>query len=215
MRIRLIIVRRPKRATDFFKQGVTETSDMDPTVYRLKVTLRGSRPPIWRRLEVRADVTLFQLHQILQVVMGWTDSHLHQFRRGATNYGQSDPEFGMRRESERRVRLNDVLRNPKDRMVYEYDFGDGWEHDIVLEVNALSPAVGPTPRVVAGKGACPPEDVGGIGRYYGFLEALRNPKHPEHQDMLEWCGGHFDPNAFELDEINTYFRSRRRRRTDA
>ena len=78
---------------------------MDATAYRLKVTLRGSRPAIWRRLEVDPDVTLIRLHQILQVVMGWTDSHLHQYRRGSTYYGQSDPEFGMRRENERRIRL--------------------------------------------------------------------------------------------------------------
>jgi hypothetical protein len=177
---------------------------MDSNVFRLKVTLRGSRPSIWRRLEVRADVTLFRLHQILQIVMGWTDSHLHQFRRGTTYYGQPDPEFGMDREDERRVRLSEVLRRAKDRMVYEYDFGDGWEHDVVLEASGSAGAVYPQVRVLAGKGACPPEDVGGIGGYYGFLEAIRNPKHPEHRDMLEW-GGRFDPDAFEIDEINRYF----------
>lgn len=188
---------------------------MDPTMYRLKVTLRGSRPPIWRRLEVRGDTTLFQLHQILQVVMGWTDSHLHQFRRGTTYYGEPDPEFGEPRENERRVRLSEVLRKPRDRMVYEYDFGDGWEHDVVRESDASKTAGGSHPRVVAGQGACPPEDVGGLGGYYGFLEAIRNPKHPEHHDMLEWCGKHFDPDAFDLDGINACFRSRRRRRKDA
>ena len=90
---------------------------MDATVYRLKVTLQGSRPPIWRRMEVAADITFFQLHRVLQLVMGWTDSHLHQFRRGPTCYGQSDPEFGMHRENERRIRLNEVLRRPRERMV--------------------------------------------------------------------------------------------------
>lgn len=108
---------------------------MDARTYRLTVTLRGSRPAIWRRVEVDADVTLLQLHEILQVVMGWTDSHLHQFRRGSTLYGQSDPELGMHRENERRIRLREVLRKPKDRMIHEYDFGDGWEHDIVVEAS--------------------------------------------------------------------------------
>jgi hypothetical protein len=188
---------------------------MDSKVYRLKVTLRGSRPSIWRRLEVDADVTLLRFHQILQVVMGWTDSHLHQFRRGSTYYGESDLEFGMHRENERRIRLNDVLRKPKDRMVYEYDFGDGWEHDIVLETAGAGAAVRPLVQVLAGRGACPPEDVGGIGGYYGFLEAIRNPKHPEHREMLEWCGSHFDPDGFEIDKINRYFQKRPRRRKDA
>ena len=189
-------------------------TSVDSKTYRLKVTLRGSRPVIWRRVEVDARVTLFQLHQILQIVMGWTDSHLHQFRRGSTYYGESDPEFGMDRENERRARLREVLRRPKDRMVYEYDFGDGWEHDIVLE--AIGPATGEKlpVRVLAGKCACPPEDVGGLGGYYRFLEAIQNPKHPEHREMLEW-GGDFDPDAFEIAAINKYFQKRPRERRDA
>jgi len=194
---------------------VDEEKQMEATVYRLKVSLRGSRPPIWRRVEVPADVTLFQLHGILQRVMGWTDSHLHQFRRGSTYYGQSDPEFGMPREDERRIRLNDVLRRPRERMVYEYDFGDGWEHDVVLEAAGSDTAVEPRVRVLAGKGACPPEDVGGIGGYYGFLEAIANTKHPEHRDMLDWCGGHFDPATYDIDRINAYFQKRPRRQKRA
>ena len=185
---------------------------MQPTIYRLKVTLRGSRPPIWRRIEVPANVTLLQLHEILQFAMGWTDSHLHLFRRGSTQYGRPDPEFEMQCEDERQVRVNDVLKKPKDRMVYEYDFGDGWEHDVVLESPKSSVSVGPKVRVVAGKGACPPEDVGGIGGYYAFVKAVKDPKHSEHQDMIEWCGEAFDPDAFDLDEVNNYFRRRTRRR---
>ena len=187
---------------------------VDSKIYRLKVTLRGSRPAIWRRVEVDAALTLFQLHGILQIVMGWTDSHLHQFRRGSTYYGEPDPEIGMDRENERRARLREVLRKPKDRMVYEYDFGDGWEHDVVLEAIGEAGGAKPPVRVLAGKGACPPEDVGGIGGYYQFLEAVQNPKHPEHRDMLEW-GGRFDPDAFEIDEINKYFQKRSRRRRNA
>ena len=180
--------------------------------YRLKVTLRGSRPPIWRRLEVPADVTLFELHRILQAVMGWTDSHLHQFWKGSTCYGTSDPEFGLRRENERKVRLNEVLRKPRDRMVYEYDFGDGWEHDVVLEaIGAEAPADGAV-RVLAGKRACPPEDVGGIYGYAHFLDVIRNPAHPEHGELLDWCGGGFDAEAFDLDAVNERFAPRPRRR---
>ena len=187
---------------------------VDSRVYRLKVTLRGSRPSIWRRVEVDAAVTLFQLHGILQIVMGWTDSHLHQFRRGATYYGQPDPEVGMERENERRIQLRQVLRRPKDRMVYEYDFGDGWEHEVVLEAIGEGGGERPPTRVLAGKGACPPEDVGGIGGYSRFLETIHNPKDPEHRDMLEW-GGRFDPEAFAIDEVNKYFEKRSRKRRNA
>lgn len=183
--------------------------------YQLKVTLRGSRPPVWRRFEAPGDVPLYQLHRILQIVMGWTDSHLHQFRRGKVLYGESDPEFGVRRQNERKVRLQDVLREAKDRMVYEYDFGDGWEHEVVLErVTSPRPGV-QCPRVLAGRGACSPEDVGGVWGYYEFLEAIGNPKHPDHENMVAWCGGAFDPDAFDVDEINRFLRAKGRRRSDA
>lgn len=171
-------------------------------IFRIKVTLRGSKPPIWRRFEVPADVTLHQLHRILQVVMGWTDSHLHQFQRGSVYYGQSDPEFGVRRVSERKTHLRDVLRKPRARMRYEYDFGDGWEHEFVLEAVTSASAENRQPRVLEARGACPPEDVGGIWGYYGFLEAMGNPNHPDHRDMMGWWGGPFDPEAFDLEGVN-------------
>lgn len=132
-------------------------------IYQLKVTLRGSRPPIWRRILVLGDITLYQLHRIIQVVMAWTESHLHQFRRGNIDYGASDPEFGVKRQNERRVRPYEVLQKPKDRMGYEYDFGDGWEHDVLLEEICSPRRAARYPQVLAGKRACPPEDVGGIG----------------------------------------------------
>lgn len=181
-------------------------------VYTLKVTLRGSRPPIWRRFEVPGEVTLLKLHEILQAVMGWTDSHLHQFRRGDVLYGESDPEWGIRRQSERRVRLSDVLREPKDRLLYEYDFGDGWEHDVILEGITPREAGVRYPHVLAGRRAGPPEDVGGIWGYHDFLEAIRDPKHPEHQDMLEWGGSDYDPDEFDVDEVNGYFHHQARKR---
>ena len=171
-------------------------------LYRMKITLRGSKPAIWRRFEVPAEVTLYQLHHILQVVMGWTDSHFHQFRRGNECYGPSDPEFASERVNERKVRLREVLRKTKDRMVYEYDFGDGWEHDLLLEaIGSVSPG-SQMVKVLKGQGACPPEDVGGIGGYYDFLEAVSDRKHPSHRHMLEWCDGPFDTEAFDLAGIN-------------
>ena len=174
-------------------------------VYQLKVTLRGTRPPIWRRVQVPRDVPLHRLHWILQIVMGWTDSHLHQFRVGDTYYGTPNPEFGFEVKNEKKVRLGEVLRRPKARMVYEYDFGDGWEHDVVLEAAIPTMPGKRFPLVLAGKRRCPPEDVGGIGGYYHFLEAIADPKHPEHRDMREWWGESFDPDAFDVQDLNRTF----------
>lgn len=170
-------------------------------VFRLKVTLRGSRPPIWRRFLVPGGITLKRLHDCLQAVMGWTDSHLHQFEADGELYGTSDREYGVMRRSENTTKVDQLLRRPKDRLIYEYDFGDGWEHDVVLEA-ILPPGGGPYPWVEAGRRACPPEDVGGIWGYADFLETLRNPKDPRYEETLEWAGGPFDPELFDPREIN-------------
>ena len=177
---------------------------MSRTIHQIKVTLRGSRPSIWRRFLVHSDVTLYKLHHILQVVMGWTGSHLHQYRIKNTYYGEPNDEFGMRRVNEKKVRLNELLRKPKDRLVYEYDFGDSWEHDLVLEGVEIAKVGEKYPIVLKGKGACPPEDVGGIYGYYDFLEAIKDPSHPEHKDYVEW-GEDFDPDEFDINEINICF----------
>ena len=181
-------------------------------VFRLRVSLRGAEPEIWRQIEVVSTITLFQLHGVLQRAMGWTDSHLHQFWQADRCFGLPDPEFDTPREDERRVRLNTVLSKPTDELMYEYDFGDGWEHDIVLE--AVGPVTGDEPRVSDGRGACPPEDVGGIPGFELFLEALSDPRHPQHGEILEWHGP-FDPDAFDIAATNRALRVRRRRRTGA
>lgn len=174
----------------------------DRKIYRLKVTLRSSKPPIWRRIKVYEDISLQELHTVLQVAMGWMNCHLHQFIRGNVFYGPPDPDFGFECESEVKTRLHDVLHSPKDKMIYEYDFGDSWKHQVVLEA-VEEPAQGVNyPVVVAGKRACPPEDVGGIYGYYDFLAALADPEHPEHEDMREWLGEPFDPDFFDLESIN-------------
>ena len=174
-------------------------------VYQLKVTLRGARPPIWRRFQILSDITLKRLHEILQVVMGWTNSHLHQFRVGTTYYGIADPTLDLECEDERKVRLAQVLQRPKAKIVYEYDFGDAWEHDVILESVTSPLPKARYPLVLAGKRACPPEDVGGIWGYSNFLQVIKDPKHPDHEDMIEWCGGPFDPEAFDVQEVNLAF----------
>ena len=173
-------------------------------IYELKITLRDTRPPIWRRLQVKSDVTLFKFHSILQSVMGWMDGHMHQFRAKHKVYGRVDPEL-PETENEKKVQLGQVLRKPKDSLVYDYDFGDGWEHLVVLEQVLEAAPGGKYPYVVAGKRACPPEDCGGTGGYGLLLEVLADSKHPEHAALVEWVGGSFDPEAFDVGEINRGF----------
>ena len=172
------------------------------SIYRLKVTLRGSRPPIWRRFLVPGGITLKRLHDSLQAVMGWYDGHLHQFQSGGKLFGTSDREIGISRISETKTKVDQLLRRPKDRLLYEYDFGDGWEHDVILEAILPPGRDGRYPIVVAGRRACPPEDVGGIPGYEYFLEILANPKHPEYQEMVDWAGDRFDPEHFDPQETN-------------
>jgi len=173
-------------------------------IYRLKVVLKESSPPIWRRIEVRGSTTLAHLHAILQIAMGWTDSHLHEFVVGDARYGMIDLEWDPldRPKDERRARLGAIVTDAKDRFRYEYDLGDGWMHEVVVE--QISPAETGVryPRCIGGKRACPPEDVGGIWGYGDFLEALRDPAHEEHETMVEWSGGSFDPEVFDIEAIN-------------
>lgn len=173
-------------------------------IYRLKVTLRNSKPPIWRRIEVPGNIGLDKLHHILQVTMGWWDAHLHQYIVGQTYYGEPHPAYGddLDMKDERKVKLNRIAPAEKSGFIYEYDFGDSWEH--LVEVEKIFPAEAGVryPRCIKGKRACPPEDVGGIWGYESFIEAIKDPNHPEHEDMLDWQGDDFDPEAFDLEEIN-------------
>ena len=171
-------------------------------VYRLKVTLRDIEPPVWRRFLVPADISLKRLHDALQAVMGWSDSHLHEFEAGGVLFGTSDKEFGVRRVSERTTKLDHVLRRPRDRMRYQYDFGDSWDHDVQLEAILPRQSGGPYPVIEDGARACPPEDVGGLPGYEEFLEAIRDPQHPEHRELLNWAGSAFDPEAFDAGDAN-------------
>jgi hypothetical protein len=178
-------------------------------IYQIKVTLDESKPPIWRRILVPGDATLEKLHYILQVAMGWTNSHLHQFIVGQTFFGQPHPDFGLEMRDERRVKLSQIAPGEGFAFRYEYDFGDSWLHNLVVE-KVLEPEPGQHyPVCVKGKRACPPEDVGGVWGYEGFLEAIGDPDHPEHEDYLEWIGGEFDAEEFDLDAVNSALRALR------
>jgi hypothetical protein len=172
-------------------------------IYQLKVTLRGSRPLIWRQIQVRSDITLGKLHRILQVVMGWTDTHLHQFTiRGKQYWIPDEGDMDLRKKiDERKHRLRDVVSRQASRFTYEYDFGDLWTHELLVE-NILFPQAGVQyPVCLAGARACPPEDVGGIVGYETLLEAT-HPNHPQHERYLEWIGDSFDPEAFDVNKVN-------------
>jgi len=175
-------------------------------IYQIKVTLEHSKPPIWRRVLVPGDVTLEKLHTIIQEAMGWTNSHLHQFIVGQTYIGEPHPDYGFEMQDERRVRLNQVAPRQGFKFRYEYDFGDSWLHTLLVE-KVLEPEPGQqVPACIKGKRACPPEDVGGVWGYEGFLEAIGDPDHSEHEDYLEWIGGEFDPGEFDLAETNEILR---------
>jgi hypothetical protein len=175
-------------------------------IYQLKITLRDSRPPIWRRVLVPGGFSLRKLHQVVQIAMGWTDSHLHQFTVGGIYYGEPHPDDEMEMSDERRFTLNQIAPREKSKFAYEYDFGDGWDHEILVE-KIFPPEPGVKyPLCVQGKRACPPEDVGGVWGYDTFLQAIRDPDHEEHDSYLEWIGGEFDPEAFDLDEVNQELR---------
>ena len=186
------------------------------SVYQIKVTLVGSRPPIWRRFLVLDTTTLFRLHDILQIVMGWENYHLHMFTSNGQIYGDpEDDEYGdLRTKNEARFKLNQALGRGGSKFRYEYDFGDSWEHELIVEkILPAEKGVG-YPLCVAGKRACPPEDVGGVWGYQRFLEAIDEPEHPEHDEYLEWIGGEFDPEHFDLDEVNDRLRHPRRSREE-
>lgn len=173
-------------------------------VYQLKITLRHvADPPVWRRIAVPAGVTLELLHVLIQQAMGWENDHMHVFSHAGREYGM--PGYGLDHSDEGDVTLAEVLTRARAKMRYTYDFGDEWEHDIVVE-KTLPPDPVPSVTCLAGEGACPPEDCGGAWGYATLKEALADPDHEEHEDRLDWMGldsgADFDPAQFRLDEVN-------------
>ena len=197
-----------------------KTSALPPEIYQLKVTLLDTNPPIWRRLLVPAGLTLAQLHDVLQVAMGWQECHLHEFSAEGRHFGRPNPEdrfMGMPPvENERRVRLSSVLHRMGAKAIYTYDFGDSWEHSIVLEKRLPGAPTIAYPICTDGQLACPPEDCGGIPGFYGLLDVLRDPTHERHEELQDWVGGDYDPEAFSIEAVNrilTRLLTRRTRRS--
>lgn len=170
-------------------------------VYQFKITLLESRPPIWRRIQVE-DCTLDKLHEHIQTAMGWANSHMNHFRIRKDLFG--DPmlmgeNFGeFRYKDSTTIRLSSLLHGVATpfRFEYEYDFGDSWAHEVCFEGRVPATARVRYPVCLEGARACPPEDCGGVWGYVDFLEAISDPANAEHEEMLEWIGGKFDPAKF-------------------
>lgn len=174
-------------------------------IFQLKITLIESKPPIWRRVLVMDNTTLYQLNQIIQIAMGWTNSHLHLFDIDGRTYSLPEfelDEWGEPVGNERQVRLSAFNWKPGKKIRYEYDFGDNWRHQVVVEkILPIEQGVR-YPKCIDGKRDCPPEDVGGIPGYGYFLEAINDPLNEEHESTLMWVGGSFNPEFFSIDEVN-------------
>lgn len=185
------------------------TSQTRPVaIYQLKITLEQIRPPIWRRVQVPGTILLPHLHNLIQTVMGWDNGHLHAFQVGDISYGEPDPELDDWMQNELRVRLSQIAPVEKSKFRYEYDFGDGWSHLVVVE-KILPVTEGQIyPICLTGKRACPPEDCGGPWGYAEFLQAISDPEHEQHDELLEWIGGEFDPEAFALATVNAQLQGR-------
>ncbi len=176
------------------------------TIYELKVTLCHIKPPIWRLLQVPGSITLAQLHDVIQIAMGWDNSHLHCFETADATYKPSyamgeEPEYDD--EGTERTRLESVAPSVKCKFKYTYDFGDNWEHDVVVRrIDQAATGEVVHPFCLGGKRACPPDDIGGVPGFYYFLEAMSDPTHEGHEQMKEWVREGWDPEYLDLQAIN-------------
>jgi hypothetical protein len=183
------------------RRGKSAAAPARGAVYQVKVTLQGTSPPIWRRLRLPGATTLAQLHQVIQAAFGWEDAHLHAFEVGGRRY--SHPDFGLEGVAdEAKVRLRDLGSRRGARLGYTYDFGDSWEHDLLVEDVLPSDGV-PHAVCLTGRRAGPPEDCGGVWGYAELCDILADPGHPDHAERVEWLGDLHDPAAFDKDVVNT------------
>lgn len=174
-------------------------------VYQIQITLNHSEPKIWRRILIPADLPLADFHKVIQSAMGWKNAHLHQFIKNNKYYSNKmeDDNFwdDTMNVDYQDMKVADLLVKEKDKIIYEYDFGDGWEHIIILEdIQQKEEALHPV--CIDGKMNCPPEDCGGVWGYDEMLNILKDPKNPDYEGYKEWLGEDFDPEHFKLDEIN-------------
>lgn len=188
-----------------------KTSPAPGSFIQFKIVLKDVRPPVWRRFLVPEEITLYKLHCAIQDVMGWWDYHLHEFIRHGKRYGVPDPDFDWGGEpllNDKRIRLSDLGLSLKDKMIYAYDFGDGWEHELLVEKILPPPEGIKKPVCLKGARSCPPEDCGGPWGYENLLEILKDPEHEEYESMKTWLPEGFDSESFDLDLVNRMLSSR-------
>lgn len=180
-------------------------SDTSSKILTIKITLRESQPKIWRRFQIADDMTLGKLHDVIQIVMGWQDCHLHEFEQGKKTYRKPYPDeddYGTPSINEDQVSVGELLRRKKQKLIYNYDMGDYWEHALQVENISEPESKQFYPNCIEGALACPPEDCGGTWGYQNMLAALADPNHEEHETFVEWRGPDFDAEEFNLKGIN-------------
>jgi len=179
--------------------------DNKPTeILQINITLMRTNPKIWRRILVTQNLNLERLHDAIQISMGWTFSHLFEFTVGDRKYGEPDPyaPAGSQAFHARNLKLSAIVDRNIKNFSYIYDFGDHWEHEILIEKQIVADSSQRYPVFVHGEGRCPPEDVGGIDGFEEFLSAIKDPSHEDYQHYQDWVGENYDPNTIDLEGIN-------------
>jgi hypothetical protein len=181
-------------------------------IARLRISLEESQPEIWRRVEVPLSASLKALHDVIQAAMGWEDAHLWEFEAAGRVYGTPDPAWGRDISSAKSTKLGSLIEAGVREFTYVYDIGDNWQHTIAVEAVEAVDSEQVYPCFVDGERRCPPEDVGGIGGYYAFVEAMSDPADDEHEQMLDWYGEAYDPDDLGLNLIRQRIGALARRR---
>ncbi len=179
---------------------------MTKEIYQIQIALKDFKPKIWRRLLISSDLLLPDFHKIIQTSMGWTNSHLHQFIKNQVFYTEKMPDDDFWDEMDhvdyKSTKISDLLKKEKEKIIYEYDFGDGWNHNIILEkILPIDDKIN-YPVCLRGEMCCPPDDCGGTWGYSEILEILEQPDHEEYEEYVTWLGKKFDPEYFDKDEVN-------------
>jgi hypothetical protein len=170
-------------------------------IIRLEIRIEDIMPPIYRKIDIPNTYTFYQLHHVIQLAFDWTNSHLFEFMNGPETIGDEEAKIDAKK-----LTLKERFYEPKQKMLYVYDFGDNWEHKVKVEKMFDADPKKRYPACVSGRRAGPPEDVGGVGGYEHFLEAIADDEHPDHEEYLEWLGGYFDSEAFSRKEVNALLR---------